>query len=149
MRFKYLLYLFLAIVSIVWSTMLFGKDFGTIRVHKTIIPVELAKTRSDQSKGLGYRDKLKSFHGMLFIYPAPGKRIFWMKGMKFSIDIIWILKNTIVHIEKNVPFPPLMTSDQHLRTYGHTAIADKVLELNSGEAQQLKLTLGQQLEIIY
>jgi uncharacterized protein len=41
---------------------------------------------------------------MLFIFESPQKYSFWMKDMKFPIDIIWIdSAGKIVHIEKNLP----------------------------------------------
>ena len=47
-------------------------------------------TPDAQSKGLAIRDSLNENEGMLFIFETPQKYSFWMKDMKFPIDIIWI-----------------------------------------------------------
>ena len=64
----------------------------------------LSTTPDAQSKGLAIRDSLNENEGMLFIFETPQKYSFWMKDMKFPIDIIWINQDgKIVHIEKNLP----------------------------------------------
>ena len=64
----------------------------------------LSTTADAQSKGLAIRDSLNENEGMLFIFETPQKYSFWMKDMKFPIDIIWINQDgKIVHIEKNLP----------------------------------------------
>jgi hypothetical protein len=40
---------------------------------------------------------------MLFFLGEPRKASFWMKNMKFPIDIIWLDENfSIVHVEKEL-----------------------------------------------
>ena len=68
------------------------------------ISVEIADTPEEQAKGLGERDSLDWDHGMYFEYSQPGFYSFWMKGMRFSIDIIWLRNDRIVGFEANVPF---------------------------------------------
>jgi uncharacterized membrane protein (UPF0127 family) len=64
----------------------------------------LSTTPDSQSKGLAIKESLKENEGMLFIFESPQKYSFWMKDMKFPIDIIWIdSAGKIVHIEKNLP----------------------------------------------
>ena len=64
----------------------------------------LSTTPDSQSKGLAIKDSLNENEGMLFIFESPQKYSFWMKDMKFPIDIIWINSaGKIVHIEKNLP----------------------------------------------
>ena len=50
----------------------------------------LSTTPDSQSKGLAIKDSLNENEGMLFIFESPQKYSFWMKDMKFPIDIIWI-----------------------------------------------------------
>jgi uncharacterized protein len=64
----------------------------------------LSTTPDAQSKGLAIRDSLNENEGMLFIFETPQKYSFWMKDMKFPIDIIWINQDgEIVHLEKSLP----------------------------------------------
>lgn len=63
----------------------------------------LALTNEQQTKGLSVKDYLKENEGMLFVYKQPTRQGFWMKDMKFPIDIIWLDSNgTVVHIEYNL-----------------------------------------------
>jgi uncharacterized membrane protein (UPF0127 family) len=65
--------------------------------------VILATEPSEQSKGLAIKDSMNEKEGMLFIFKNPQKHSFWMKDMKFPIDIIWAdPTGKIVHIEKNL-----------------------------------------------
>jgi uncharacterized membrane protein (UPF0127 family) len=60
----------------------------------------MAVTNEQQVKGLSVKDHLKENEGMLFVYEQPTRQGFWMKDMKFPIDIIWISRDkTVVHIE--------------------------------------------------
>lgn len=54
-------------------------------------------------KGLGGMKDLPDNVGMLFEFDRPGKYGFWMKDMKFPIDIIWTDANyKVIHIEPNI-----------------------------------------------
>lgn len=64
---------------------------------------DLAITNDQQIKGLDVKDQLKENEGMLFVEKQPAKYDFWMSGMKFPIDIIWLDNNrTVIHIERNL-----------------------------------------------
>jgi uncharacterized membrane protein (UPF0127 family) len=55
------------------------------------------------SKGLSIKDHLNENEGMLFVYKEPVRYPFWMKDMKFPIDIIWLDNRSIViHVEHNL-----------------------------------------------
>lgn len=77
---------------------------GLVTVGGVNLITSLSTTPDTQSKGLAIRDSLNENEGMLFIFETPQKYSFWMKDMKFPIDIIWINQDgKIVHIEKNLP----------------------------------------------
>ena len=121
--------------------------FVEINIGESVIMTEVVETAADQRRGLGYRDSLGQNKGMLFVYDKPGVRSFWMKGMRFAIDIIWIRLGKIVLIEKNVQPPPLLKKESSLKTYGRSVLADMVLEVSAGFSDQMKLTPGQQITI--
>lgn len=54
------------------------------------LDVELAKTNEEKSRGLMFRDSLAEGAGMLFINESPMVVSFWMKNMRFPIDMIFI-----------------------------------------------------------
>lgn len=96
-----------------------------VMIGDTSFSVEVAKTQEEQSRGLGYRDSLCETCGMLFIFPRLDRYGFWMKGMRFPLDILWIRDGKITHIERDVDF-----RDQQ-KVYSPREPADRVLELNA------------------
>jgi uncharacterized membrane protein (UPF0127 family) len=77
-----------------------------VEIRAQRVELELTKTRQDQARGLSNRDELAWDRGMLFVYREPGFYGFWMKDMRFSIDIVWIRDDRIVDIHQRVPFSP-------------------------------------------
>jgi len=55
-----------------------------------VVTAEIAKTEEERARGLMFRDRLGENEGMLFIFEEPDFYSFWMKNMKFPIDIIWL-----------------------------------------------------------
>jgi len=96
------------------------------------VAVDLALSASEQSLGLGRRDALPWNHGMLFLYyDRPNFYAFWMKEMRFDIDIIWIRDGRIVDIAHRVPHVP----GENGPTVRPAEIVDSVLEVPAGYAQ--------------
>src|SRR3954468_18474194 len=63
---------------------------ATLKIGDTVVEAEIADTGDLRGRGLGFRDGLKPGHGMIFIFDDASPRSFWMKGMRFCLDIIWI-----------------------------------------------------------
>jgi len=97
------------------------------------IRLELAVTEAEKEKGLGYRDSLAADWGMLFVYDHPERYGFWMKGMRFPLDFIWINGNSIVDLSPNIS-PP--------RSLAPAVPVDKVLEVNAGTIGKLGVKIG-------
>ena len=71
-------------------------------VKEKCFEVEIADTQKLMSKGLSERDFLDDDKGMLFIFNSLSSSNFWMKDMKFSLDIIGINDNNeIIKIVKD------------------------------------------------
>jgi uncharacterized membrane protein (UPF0127 family) len=94
------------------------------------IAVEVADTPRKQEKGLGERDRLAWDKGMYFEYAKPAFYAFWMKGMRFSIDIVWLRGGRIVDLHSNVPFEPGGNGP----TVRPSVLVDAVLEVPAGTA---------------
>jgi len=114
---------------------------------KVALKVEIADTDPKRSLGLGARASLEQNSGMLFLFDTPKIPQFWMKGMKFGLDIIWINGDTIVGITENVP-SPTGTPAEVLPTLSPTTLVDKVLEVNTGFAKAHRITTGDKLKQI-
>ncbi len=101
--------------------------------------IEVASTWETQERGLGYRSDLCGDCGMLFVFATPGRYGFWMKGMEFPLDILWIRDSHVVSIEKNLP------ADDR-RTFTPPSPADQVLEINAGLVDRYGISVGDSTE---
>lgn len=103
---------------------------GWVEIRGKRIAVEVADGREEQSKGLGERDALAWDQGMYFPYERPGFYGFWMKGMRFPIDIVFVREGRIVDLRAQVPFEPGGNGP----TIQPRELADGVLEVPAGYA---------------
>jgi uncharacterized membrane protein (UPF0127 family) len=116
---------------------------GWVSISGDRVPVEIARNPEEQSRGLGERNSLAWGHGMLFVYDKPNFPRFWMKGMRFDIDIVWILGDRIVEISHRVPHVP----GENGPTLMPRSLTDRVLEVSAGFAQSHAWRAGQRVEI--
>jgi uncharacterized protein len=114
----------------------------TVDGHRFI--VEVATTAQDMVQGLGDRASLPVGHGMLFVYPQAGIYGFWMRHMRFPIDIIWFKDGKIVDIAPDMPAPKGISDLPAI--HQPTVKADTVLEINAGQAKVLGLKIGDKME---
>jgi len=80
-------------------------DNGTVHIGKRDIIVEIADTEPKHEIGLGGKSCISEGTGMLFVYKdiSPSNRCFWMKDMKFPIDIVWLDKDKkVIYMKENV-----------------------------------------------
>jgi len=110
-----------------------------IKFAGEVLSVELAKTPQAQQMGLSGRVSLAADHGMLFVFDSESNWGFWMKDMKFPLDIIWFDSNRrVVYIEQDLaPCTP-----QSCPIYTPPTNAMYVLEVNAGFVQAHGVALG-------
>lgn len=120
-------------------------ESAEVKIGSAVFKVEVASSIMEHSRGLSSRQQLADGEGMLFVFSSPGFYSFWMKGMIFPIDIIWISEDRIVGIESNVS-PPASITD-NLKTYTPRFAVNKVLEINAGLAEKYGFKIGQQIAI--
>ncbi|MFP6641765.1 MAG: DUF192 domain-containing protein [Myxococcota bacterium] len=114
-----------------------------VTIGHSRLPVELALTPEEQNLGLGERDALPWGHGMLFIHERPAFRRYWMRGMRFDIDIVWIRDGRVVEIAHRVTHVPGETGP----VVTSSELVDQVLEVPAGYAQTQNWRRGQRVEI--
>ena len=127
-------------IVIVITLLLNSRKSTKVLVNGQTISVVVAKTDKEKQVGLSGKDKIGENQGMLFIFDKPDYYSFWMKEMEFSIDIIYINGNKITTIVENAK-PPSSVND-NLAIYQPSEKSDKVLELNAGSADKLKIKKG-------
>jgi uncharacterized protein len=111
-----------------------------IDVNGFEIFADVAITDEDQTKGLSIKDHMNENEGMLFAYDKPSQQSFWMKDMRFPIDIIWLNgTGSVVHIEENLkPCVPSLECP----SFSPNENAQYVLETVAGFAQKHQLKVG-------
>ena len=93
------------------------------------------------------REKLASDEGMLFIFEEVDKYPFWMKGLNFPLDFIWINGDKVVDILPNISPPSPGQSDESLTIYQPRVEIEKVLEINGGTAEKLGIKIGDSVKL--
>ena len=134
----------LLIAGLIFSVRGSGSERGRVIIGGASVSVEIERTRTDRERGLSGRAELAPDQGMLFVFPEAGSQTFWMKDMRFPIDIIWLRRNEIVFIAPDVP-PPAPGEAPATRT--PTREADAVLEVPAGFAAAHGLKPGMSVEM--
>lgn len=111
-----------------------------IRVKDQVIEAVVSDTPIALAKGLGGTESIEDNEGMLFVFKSPRKTSFWMDGMKFPLDIIWIKDGKIIKIDENVPIAEKLTDLRH--TYSPPEKVDYVLEVNAGFSERFGVEVG-------
>lgn len=122
--------------------------YSELTINETKLKVEIADTQEKRSKGLGGRESLATDQGMLFIFQKADKHSFWMKGLKFPLDFIWIKGGQVVDITINIKPPDPNQKDKDLPIYVSKTEADKVLEVNAGIIERLNIKAGDTIKLI-
>jgi uncharacterized membrane protein (UPF0127 family) len=119
-----------------------NSNLKTIKINDTKINIEEAKTPAEKSQGLSDRSSLPANQGMLFYFDTLGNYSFWMKGMNFPLDFIWISGNEIVEINEDIkpsdyqPPKSLIPKNE----------VDKVLEVNAGFSKKNNIKIGDKVQ---
>lgn len=108
----------------------------TLQLNTANYHLDTAVTETEREKGLGGRIGMPADHGMLFVYDEQAQRCFWMKDMRFAIDMVWLdADNRVTAIEREV------TPRSYPKIYCHTG--KDFLELPAGVADRNDLQIGQ------
>jgi hypothetical protein len=120
---------------------------ATIELGDRVLHVQVAETLYQTHKGLGDRDTLAPYDGMLFLFDFPKKPGIVMRDMRFPIDIVWLYDGTVVDIAPNVPIEPGVSEFELTRYYPREE-ATMVLELPAGWSGQHNLEIGDTLRFV-
>jgi uncharacterized membrane protein (UPF0127 family) len=109
-----------------------------VTVNGVKLVADIAESPDQRTKGLSVKDTLGENEAMLFVFSEGREHSFWMKGMKFPIDIIWISEHhEVVHVEHSLePCAP----DSFCPTYKPDRNSLYVLETVGDFAQKYNVT---------
>ncbi len=116
-------------------------ETATVTINNYSYDVEIAKTEAARVKGLSKRNYLENGHGMLFVFEEADYYNFTLKDTKISLDIIWIMENTIVDMKPSVaPGTGLLTPLNK---------ANYVLEIRPNNISTRGFKIGDQVNITF
>lgn len=140
-----LLVIFVIAIVIIggWALISSTEKTPTAKVDSHTFKLYVAKNQKDKEIGLSKYDKLGNDQGMIFQFGKPSYYAFWMKDMKFPIDIIYLKDSKIVTIHKSVP----PAKSGILTLYNPTQPADTVLEVNAGLSQKYNIKVGDKVSL--
>jgi uncharacterized membrane protein (UPF0127 family) len=115
-----------------------------LTINNVNLQADVALTPDEQTRGLSIKDTLQSNEGMLFPSESPRILSFWMKDMKFPIDILWLgADKKVVHIEESLqPCSPFLPCP----SYTPDVKAQYVLETVAGFSSANGITEGTPVE---
>jgi len=109
----------------------------SISVPAGVIHAEIADTDASREQGLSDRASLPADNGMLFVFDTPGQYGFWMKDMRFPLDMVWInADKTVAGVTKDIlpsTYPSIFPPPSSI---------SYVLEINAGSAEKFGLVSG-------
>ena len=79
----------------------FWQEKESLKSREVEFQVETVSTPEGRAKGLSERERICERCAMLFLFEKEGNYSFWMKGMRFDLDMIWIRSGRISGIKKN------------------------------------------------
>lgn len=131
---------------VVLSTLLLPKHSESIpcafRIKNDCVVLEVVRSQADRERGLSGRTDMLPDTGMLFMFDTSERHCFWMKGMRFSLDILWLDESgSVVFMQQSV----------QPNTYPRSFCPDKparfVVELYAGTAASAGLGLGSRMTV--
>ena len=112
-----------------------GNKLESVSINGHTFKTEIVSTDEKMEKGLGGRDGMCADCAMIFKFQQAGTRSFWMKGMLFDLDILWIENGKVAYLKKNIPADSKDVFTPPIK-------ADSVLELPAGTADKLGIKTG-------
>lgn len=113
------------------------------KVNGSKLFLEAASTPQQRQTGLMYRSSLKANAGMLFLFEEKDNVNFWMKNVKFPLDLIFIDDFKVVKLYNNVK----ACYTQDCPIYPSIFSVNKVIEVNAGFCAKNKIKEGQSMKI--
>lgn len=105
------------------------------------VDAEIADSLDKRASGLMFREDIPEDRAMLFIFQQEQIPKFWMKNVRFPLDILWINKDKIiVGIERDVPLcqdscPPIVPNQK----------VSYVLEAKAGFVSRHQVKIGEKI----
>lgn len=100
--------------------------------------LEEAKSERDKIRGLAKRPYLGENTGMVFFYESQVEQAFWMRNVRFPLDIIFMKDSKITKIYKNAQ----PCTEEICKIYSSKGLTDEVIEVPAGFCKKHNLKKG-------
>ncbi len=113
------------------------------------LAVRVARSIVERSRGLSHQQKWDGTP-MAFLFRRPCRPAFWMHGVRFPLDLIWVHKGKIVGITPDVRpaiSRQVLYNMLFLERHRPPEKVDMVIEMLSGESVRLGLQQGQRVMV--
>ena len=130
-------------IVVLLITILLNRKAPKVVINNHTFSVTVAKTDKEKQIGLSETKKLDKNQGMLFVFDQPDYYSFWMKNMKFPIDIIYINGDKVTTVINSAE----PVSNGQLPIYQPKEKSDKVIEINAGLSKTYNIKNGSQVTI--
>jgi uncharacterized protein len=142
LTFAVILGIIIALAYYAFSNIQSRRNEKTADIHGHIIQLEVADTPQKQTTGLSQRSSLAQDRGMLFVFQKPDNYSFWMKDMRFPIDIIFLKGEKVVSIYNDIQPQLHKENAANLTIYSPEVPSDRVIEINAGLAKKYGLKVN-------
>lgn len=131
----------LAVLAILSPALFYQPPSAHLELNGRTYKLDIASTEATREKGLGGRESMAADRGMLFEFDQPNKTCFWMKGMHFSLDMVWLDSSRRV-----IGIAGKVSPKTYPKDFCPAKPAKYVVELNAGTAAKEHINLGQTLK---
>lgn len=115
-------------------------SFQTLTVGGHQLTVGVAETPEAITRGLSGQPSLGDDEGLLFVFPQKDFYPFWMKEMRFSIDILWLdEEGRVVEVSRQ------LTPDSYPQIFVPKVPVRYVLEVKAGWADRYGIREGKKV----
>ncbi|QKT03848.1 DUF192 domain-containing protein [Ectothiorhodospiraceae bacterium 2226] len=136
--------LLLALLLGLGANALAASERAVVGLADTQFRVEVVREPPDRERGLMFRDTLPPGTGMLFVIDPSEPVAFWMKNVRFPLDILYFDdRGRLVEVAAEVP----PCRRRPCPVYPSPGPVRYVLELPAGEAARLGLAPGAPLHL--
>ena len=125
-----------------------------VTIRGEVFLLELAITEHARTQGLMHRTELAPDGGMLFIFPRPEVRSFWMANCLIDIDLIFLdARGRITALHRMKAEPPrrededIIDYESRMKPHWSGMPAQFAIELQAGSLDRLGLSLEERIEL--
>lgn len=130
--------------SVGWSAGGLPPDRGTVVMPNGVTySVEIPRTPEARERGLMFRSSLAPRTGMLFVFDATARYVFWMKNCLIPLDLIWL--DETKRVVAILPDTPPCKADP-CPLYQVDVPSRYVLEIAGGAAKREAVVVGSVLK---